>query len=689
MRRFFLGCALILLCALPFRLKSAEADSEIDEASSKVRTVARGIVAGGIATDSAGRVYFSADNRVYRVSPSSLVSDRRAISNAGFEPVAGNGERGSLGDGGPAILAQLDLASLDGTELTSANGNLAGDIVGNLLLADTLNDTVRCIDADSQLISSVAGRWATGSSSAATFGQIIRPALIAADASGNIYIIGDNQLSRLDASGSLSQIANVVDPVAMAVSREGDSIAVAIRNGEMLVVFERSMTSHYQPAFTWFATNNGDFGIKPPVGQVDNDAARDPGTRYSGLAFDALGKLFAADRNSNTIERFDFKASARATIAGIGRAGYFGDGGSPLDAEFNAPATLAIDRDGNLFVADTGNLVIREITHAAAVAGVTLTPNTFTFPNEPTGGSSPPEVFTLTNNSSAQVTGIAIDFTGGATPPDFTQTSTCATTLDPGSSCTISVVFSPQAAGSRSAALHVADSDSSSPQTAALSGFADDYELALQSGNTDILTIVQGGSANYNLAVVPDGTFSGTVTIQCPVGLPLDVSCGLASGTASGSSAGASGSSGPTALALTVAPEMPQNFTVALTTMAKNQANLSPRVPLWPKSSIPEIGLSILGAVLTLFAATRVLGWRNQYHSRSVAFSSLQFGSFGVVLVVATLILTATGCGSSGTPTLTQKPNPGTPPGTYHFNVIGSCQGASRAFTITLIVQSP
>jgi hypothetical protein len=691
MRQFFLGCALIVLCALPFRLKRVEAGAGIDEASSKVRTVARGVATGGIATDFADRIYFSANNRVYRISPDLRIgANGRAISSDGLDAIAGSGERGSLGDGGPAILAQLDLSTAGASTPASAKGNLASDISGNLFLADTLNDTVRRIDADSQLISSVAGRWGSGNLSATSSEQILRPAAVAVDVSGNVYIVGNDQLWRLDPSGSLSQLANVVDPVAFAVSRDGDSIAVATRGGEMFVVFERSTPGHYQAAFTWPATNQETLGDELAVGQADNQgepASR--ASRYSGLAFDASGKIFAAKGNGNIIERFDFKAPAHATIAGNGRAGYSGDEGAPLEAEFNAPGALAIDRDGNLLIADTGNLAIREITHAAAVAGVTLTPNTFTFSNEPTGGSSAPEVFTLANNSSVQVTGIAIDFTGTATPPDFTQTSTCATTLDAGSSCTISVVFSPQATGNRSAALHVADSDPTSPQTAALSGFADDYELALQSGNTDTLTIVQGGTANYNLAVVPDNSFSGTVTVQCPVGLPLDVSCGLATGTASGSSGGASGSSGSTTLALTVAPGAPQNFTLALSTMAKNQDTLSPRVLRRPRSSGPELGLAILGTVAALFSALRVRNRRSRSRWRPIAMSSLRFRALGLVVAITTLIFAATGCGGSGTPTLIQKPNPGTPAGTYHFNVIGASQGASRAFTITLIVQSP
>ncbi len=691
MRRFFLGCTLIGICALPFRLESVDASAGTDDIPSEVRTVVRGVVAGGLTTDEGRGVYFTANNRVYRVSSDLQISaDPRSVAP---ELVAGNGEHGSLGDGGPAILAQLDLLISGESGGAAANGNLSSDTSGNLFLADTLNDSVRRVDAESQLISTVAGRWATGSTEAVASRDILQPTLIAVDDAGNVYVTGNSTLSRLSPSGAFSQIATVINPVALAVSRDGNLIAVAVQDGEMLNVLQRSDPVHYQAAFSWPATYETKFASTVDAASRPNFVENRPGLKphnsFSGLTFDSVGNVYVAEKNANIVDRLDIKTPARQRLAGDGRAGYSGDGGAPLLAEFNSIGALAIDREGNLFVSDSGNLAIREITHAAAAAGVTLAPNTFTFPNEPIGGSSLAEVFTLTNSSSSQVTGISIDFTGGATPPDFTQTSTCATTLDVSSSCTISVVFSPLAAGNRSAALHVSDSDPSSPQTAALAGFADDYELGLQTGNTDTLTVVQGSTANYNLAVVPDDTFTGTVTIQCPVGLPLDVSCGLAPGTASSSSGGASGSSGPTTLALTVSPGMPQNFTLALTTMAKNQAAAVP--PADQRHQFPTMGFAILlmAGMAAAFAAWRARHRANRLRAGLEPQSHFRFGTTGSVLATVLLTYAVFGCGSSGTTTLITKPNPGTPAGTYHFNVIGSSQGASRAFTITLIVQAP
>jgi hypothetical protein len=261
--------------------------------------------------------------------------------------------------------------------------------------------------------------------------------------------------------------------------------------------------------------------------------------------------------------------------------------------------------------------------------------------------------------------------------------------LDAGASCTISVVFSPQAAGNRSAALHVADNDPSSPQTAALAGFADDYELALQSGNTDTLTVIQGSTANYNLAVVPDNTFSGTVTIQCPVNLPLDASCALAAGSESSSSGGSSSASGPTTLALNVTAGMPQNFTVALSTMAKNQAMVQPRADLRFQFPAREAAILVIAAIAALSACLRIRQLSIEQRPARKSVDQGRLGNLRFALIIVMLVFAAAGCGGSGTPTLQTKPNPGTPAGTYHFNVIAASQGASRAFTITLVVQTP
>jgi hypothetical protein len=104
---------------------------------------------------------------------------------------------------------------------------------------------------------------------------------------------------------------------------------------------------------------------------------------------------------------------------------------------------------------------------------VTIAPASYNFVTTVVGGSSSdsPATFTLTNNTGVTITGVTISFTG-ANPGDFTETTSCVTTLTSSASCQIFVTFTPTATGSRTATLSVSDSDASSPQTSSISGTA-------------------------------------------------------------------------------------------------------------------------------------------------------------------------------------------------------------------------
>jgi hypothetical protein len=107
---------------------------------------------------------------------------------------------------------------------------------------------------------------------------------------------------------------------------------------------------------------------------------------------------------------------------------------------------------------------------------VTLTPTSYTFATTivSRASSDSPASFTLTNSTGVTITGISISLTGANASdfPDSSPATTCASSLANGSSCVIQVSFTPTAAGSRTAALSVSDSASSSPQTSNLSGTA-------------------------------------------------------------------------------------------------------------------------------------------------------------------------------------------------------------------------
>src|SRR5580692_4176134 len=79
------------------------------------------------------------------------------------------------------------------------------------------------------------------------------------------------------------------------------------------------------------------------------------------LVFDAKGDLYFAERDNNVIRKVDMKTGIISTAAGTGVAGYSGDGGLAVKAQFRQPHCVIRDRDGNLLICDLANHRIRKL----------------------------------------------------------------------------------------------------------------------------------------------------------------------------------------------------------------------------------------------------------------------------------------------------------------------------------------
>ncbi len=87
----------------------------------------------------------------------------------------------------------------------------------------------------------------------------------------------------------------------------------------------------------------------------------------AGIALDGAGNLFIADTGNNVIRRVDAGTKVITTVAGNGKPGYAGDDGAATGAELSGPGAISIDGAGNLFIADTENNVIREVDAATKI----------------------------------------------------------------------------------------------------------------------------------------------------------------------------------------------------------------------------------------------------------------------------------------------------------------------------------
>jgi hypothetical protein len=80
-----------------------------------------------------------------------------------------------------------------------------------------------------------------------------------------------------------------------------------------------------------------------------------------GIASDAIGNLYIADALNNRVRRVDAVTGVITTVAGNGTSGFSGDGSTATSAELDDPWAVAIDAEGNLFIADTGNNRVRKV----------------------------------------------------------------------------------------------------------------------------------------------------------------------------------------------------------------------------------------------------------------------------------------------------------------------------------------
>src|SRR5271156_5005125 len=497
-------------------------------------------------------------------------------------PAAGAGTIGSIGDGGAASAAELDLSL--------ANFSMRSEVAiapdGTLFIADTGNATIRTVggaaSSEPTIIRSVAGRWAPRQNV-----ELAEPYGVTLDRSGNLYIAdhGANAIVELfgptsPKAGQLEVLAHMVSPAAVAVTPDGNTVFAASPDTAVIVAIN-TQTHALRSA-----------GVSPAplfaAALAQSNAAR---IIPQGLAVDGGGNLFiaytATGGTSDQILRLD-AFSSKLTVAARG---------------LSAPGNISFDAQGDLFVANQGmRQVLKFNSLGVPATGVTLTSPpictgaTTVFCDQVIGGTSATQPFELSNNTGSAITGITASFTTGNTT-DFTiSNSSCATSLAANSSCAYNVAFTPAAnvtsacavgaaSYTRCATLSVNYTGATAPLTAEASGVADDFEIACMTtpiftcpppsnGAPYQITIQQGFPATFQLQIVPDDTFSGTVTLNCPTNLPSAPAGSAGTPTTCGISAGSTVSlplANTITLPVTAGTAVPFNVTFQTTTTTGKQ----------------------------------------------------------------------------------------------------------------------
>jgi streptogramin lyase len=235
---------------------------------------------------------------------------RKIDENGRISTVAGSGKKGYSGDGGAATKALL-----------AEPYEIKFDVEGSMYFVEMVNNLVRKVDR-AGTISTIAGTGKPGfsgdggSAREATFNK---PHSIALDGKGALFIcdIGNHRVRRVDlTSGLVTTFTGTGDK---AVPQDGSSFLNAAVSGPRAL----------------------DFGPR--------------------------GEMILALREGNSVFRLDLAKQQFVHLAGTGKSGYAGDGGSARMAALSGPKGVAVAENGDIFLADTESHTVRVIRHSSGI----------------------------------------------------------------------------------------------------------------------------------------------------------------------------------------------------------------------------------------------------------------------------------------------------------------------------------
>ncbi|HEY1187841.1 MAG TPA: hypothetical protein VGE74_09295 [Gemmata sp.] len=275
----------------------------------------------------------------------------------------GTGKKGFAGDGGPAAKAELDQPF-----------DVAFDAAGNLYFSDTNNHRVRKVDANTGTISTVAGngkKGFSGDGGKATEASLNEPYGLALDPGGNLYIVdrlnfcvrkvdaktafistiaGTGGKSGFGGDGGPAAKALLVEPNGLCLDGKGKLFVADVAGHRVRVVDLKKGTIDT-------VLGNGKSVTSGDGGPIKSATLNGP----RAVAVGPDGKLYVVERNGHCVRVVDLGKGSISRFAGTGKKGYTGDGAKALEATFDGPKEIDIDKAGNVFVVDTENEAIRKI----------------------------------------------------------------------------------------------------------------------------------------------------------------------------------------------------------------------------------------------------------------------------------------------------------------------------------------
>lgn len=244
---------------------------------------------------------------------------------------------------------------------------VAVDAAGNVYIADQGNSIIRKMDAATQVTTFAGIPGVTGAVNGAdTIASFFKPFGVAADAAGNIYVAdaGNNRIRAITPTGLVTTFAGT------GVQGRADGPDTATFNSPLGVAVDGSgnlYIADYGNDVIRKISPAGVVSTLAGTGAIGADNGAGNAATFNlpeGVAIDASGNVYVADNGNNLIRKIT-PAGVVSTLAGSGTAG--SANGTGTSASFKSPFGVAVDAAGNVYVADSGNNLIRKITPSGVV----------------------------------------------------------------------------------------------------------------------------------------------------------------------------------------------------------------------------------------------------------------------------------------------------------------------------------
>jgi sugar lactone lactonase YvrE len=458
----------------------------------------------GIAVDGKGNLYIadSSNNRIRRVDASTQT----------VTTYAGNGIVGSTGNNGPATGASLNNPTA-----------LALDPAGNLFIADSGNNAIRRVDAFTGIITLFAGTAGShgysGDNGPATGATFNSPNGIGFDSNGDLYVADTGNHAIRFISAANGTITTVAGTGTAGFGGDNGPAIRALLNAPWSVTPIPPSTPGVNAGFYIADQNNDRIRKVDGSGNITTVAGGSAG--YSGdkgpalsaqlyepasVLVDVAGDLYIADSGNNVVRRVNANTGIITTYAGNGTEQFSGDGGPASSAGLYGPYAFALDSQGSLYIADVFHNRIRKVDANTAI---------LQYPVMRVDRVSNPLTQILENDGNAPLD--VSQFNAVSNSQLDPGTTTCSLTQPLGvlAQCTIGVDFAPRTTGTLvTGELDLDSNAGNSPGVISLTGQVLDVNptaVALTSSQNPSAT---GESVTFTASVsnTDNETPTGTVT---------------------------------------------------------------------------------------------------------------------------------------------------------------------------------